>query len=296
MELVQVKGNTWYLAGEGLIPLYRLDEERCILLDSGTEWERKALKQALEREKLLPVGVLGSHDHVDHVGSHQWLKRTYGAKICMSEAEAVMLNSSMVHRMIFERISYGTMEAFEREIRVEVDQVLGKEDGVQEFLGVPFRIHHTPGHSMDHVCIGTPDGVCYVGDLLISKDLLEYAQLPYHLIHRGARESMEKMRRVEGYSHYLMAHRGVSEELSETVDANLARTDWVCDQLLGVIESPLTWSEVMAQVVERNRLFTDNERKHHYYEHCVQHLMDYLIDTGRAAARMERGIRRFVRV
>ena len=35
MKLTQVKGNTWVLEGFELIPLYRLENNTCILLDTG---------------------------------------------------------------------------------------------------------------------------------------------------------------------------------------------------------------------------------------------------------------------
>ena len=35
MELTQVKENTWVIEANQLIPLYRLDSRRCVLLDSG---------------------------------------------------------------------------------------------------------------------------------------------------------------------------------------------------------------------------------------------------------------------
>ena len=35
MELTQVKGNTWVAEGTELIPFYKLDGKRCVLLDSG---------------------------------------------------------------------------------------------------------------------------------------------------------------------------------------------------------------------------------------------------------------------
>ena len=40
MELRQVKGNTWVLDSWELIPLYKLDAHRCVLLDTGT-WDQR---------------------------------------------------------------------------------------------------------------------------------------------------------------------------------------------------------------------------------------------------------------
>ena len=48
MELRQVKGNTWVLDSWELIPLYKLDAHRCVLLDTGTWDQRDELEAALE--------------------------------------------------------------------------------------------------------------------------------------------------------------------------------------------------------------------------------------------------------
>ena len=45
MKLTQVKGNTWVAEGQELIPLYRMDGDRCILLDTGLESEREELEE-----------------------------------------------------------------------------------------------------------------------------------------------------------------------------------------------------------------------------------------------------------
>ena len=49
MKRIHVKGNTWVLEGMEWIPFYKLDERRCILLDTGLLGEREELEQALAR-------------------------------------------------------------------------------------------------------------------------------------------------------------------------------------------------------------------------------------------------------
>ena len=88
MELIQAKGDTWYLAAAELIPIYRLEGGRCILLDSGLESEREALSAALDRAGLTPVGVFGSHTHRDHSVNNGWLRERYGTRICRPAGEA----------------------------------------------------------------------------------------------------------------------------------------------------------------------------------------------------------------
>ena len=61
MELERVKGNTWVLKSWELIPLYQVDDTRCILLDTGTVDQRAELEAALDQAGLTPVAILGSH-------------------------------------------------------------------------------------------------------------------------------------------------------------------------------------------------------------------------------------------
>ena len=57
MELRQVKGNTWVLDSWELIPLYKLDAHRCVLLDTGTWDQRDELEAALDAAGLDPVAT-----------------------------------------------------------------------------------------------------------------------------------------------------------------------------------------------------------------------------------------------
>ena len=47
MKLTQVKGSTWVLEANELIPLYLLDDRRCVLLDSGLAKERDEIEKTL---------------------------------------------------------------------------------------------------------------------------------------------------------------------------------------------------------------------------------------------------------
>ena len=78
MELERVKGNTWVLKSWELIPLYQVDDTRCILLDTGTVDQRAELEAALDQAGLTPVAILGSHAHIDHMGSYDIFKKPGG--------------------------------------------------------------------------------------------------------------------------------------------------------------------------------------------------------------------------
>ena len=68
MKLTQVRGNTWVIEAMALIPFYKLDSRRVILLDTGLREEGEAIEQTLLKHGLEPAGILCSHVHVDHCG------------------------------------------------------------------------------------------------------------------------------------------------------------------------------------------------------------------------------------
>ena len=200
MELIQAKGDTWYLAAAELIPIYRLEGGRCILLDSGLESEREALSAALDRAGLTPVGVFGSHTHRDHSVNNGWLRERYGTRICLPEGEAVIASTPLMCKQVYASLSLeGLMEDCGGMV-CRADETVGPEDGTAEFLGVPFRVLHAPGHTPDHICTITPDGVCYTADLMLAGPALETARLPYHYVHAVARASMEKLLQEGDYT------------------------------------------------------------------------------------------------
>jgi len=58
MKLTQVKGNTWVIEANELIPLYKLDDRRCVLLDTGLLEEREELESTLLEAGLTPAAEL----------------------------------------------------------------------------------------------------------------------------------------------------------------------------------------------------------------------------------------------
>ena len=95
MKLTQVRGNTWVLDSWELIPLYKLDDHRCVLLDTGTVEQREDLEDTLDEAGLTPVAILGSHTHIDHMGSHAYFQKTRGTQVVMSLGEAGQIFSPL---------------------------------------------------------------------------------------------------------------------------------------------------------------------------------------------------------
>ncbi len=279
MELTHILGNTWVIQADELIPLYKLDDHRCILLDSGLPNEREALEQTLLENGLLPVGVLCSHTHIDHCASNQYLQTKYHAKVALTAPEAGMCSSLLTLKCYFLTLTAQQVEEQASGMIHTPDVLVPQEDGLFSFLGADFHILHTPGHSPGHICVITPDDVCYTGDALMSQEFLN-AKLPYNLCHRLAQDSREKLRGLRCAA-FVMPHRGVCspDQVDQLIDANNALLEKRAGEVLALVTEPMTASAINAAACKFYELFTKKPSKGLYLERNVRFLTEYLVET-----------------
>ena len=295
MELTRVKGNTWVMEANQLIPLYKLDGGRCVLLDTGLLEEREALEETLKSAGLTPVGVLCSHAHVDHCANNGYLQEKYGTVAALTPPEAGMCSSLLTLKCYFLTLSPGTV-ARESSCMVHTPDVsIPMSDGPFDFCGVSFQIVHTPGHSAGHICVVTPDNVCYAADALLSRELLN-AKLPYSLSHQTAMESREKLRGL-GCDSYILAHRGVcpGEEIGALIDANQALVRRRAEEILALVDRPMTASQIDEAACVLYELFTHKPRRALRFERNVRFFIEYLVDAGQLCQLCQNGTTYYMR-
>lgn len=290
MKLSQVKGNTWVAEGMELIPLYKLDEHRCVLLDTGLAEEREELEAALLEHGLTPAGVLCSHAHVDHCGNSGYFQRKYRIPAALSAPEAAMCQNVLTLKCYFLTLSPDTVERESACMIHTPDVILPARDGPFSFAGAEFTLIHTPGHSAGHVCTATPDGVCYLADAVLSHELLG-AKLPYNLSMAMAMESREKLRGLE-YDTYVMAHHGLctGEELPRLIDENQALIRARAEEIRSLITRPMTGSQIDAAVCAHYQLFTHKPNRALRFERNICFFVEYLVDRGLLEVRCQGGV------
>lgn len=218
MQFLPLHGNTGYIALEhALLPVYRLSKEDILLFDSGLE-ESTPLLDLLDREKLHVRAVLCSHLHPDHTGNNALLVQHHGAEVFAHKAELTAQYSWLHH--IFP------VTAINDEHVVSID-------------GASIGIVPTPGHSPGHLSYITPDNVCYVGDAVMSCDVLFSAKLPFMEDIDGSLVSMETLRSTDCL-YYIAAHKGVipQSEIHDVINANIQKEILLYDLLRSLLQSP----------------------------------------------------------
>lgn len=290
MELIHVKGDTYYLSAEEFIPLYKLDRKRCILLDSGYDREWEGLVQALERWDLEPVGVFSSHAHRDHIGNNLALRQRYGTRLCLPRGEAAICESVLLYKGVYDTYTPQALERKYGGLIGRVDQVVEPDQTRVEFCGVPLEVIHTPGHTQDHICTATPDGVCYVGDALLSGEVLANSRLPYHYVFEAAFQSMERLAQTQ-YAAYIVAHKAVEADIAPVARANRAGILACMEKIRALADEPVTFCELSRRTMEAQKLLTSKEDKAALYARGMRTIVEYMADAGLLEVTTLRGMR-----
>lgn len=287
MELEQVKGNTWVLKSWELIPVYRLDSRRCVLLDSGLASQREELLEALDTYGLDPVGVICSHAHIDHMGNLAHLQKTRGTQIALSLAEAGHLSSYLGQNEVSYCLSMDDVRTSPEVAGTPclADRIILPQEREIDFCGARFSILPTPGHTAGHICVGTPDNVLYLGDAMMTGRTLHHSKFPYAFSVGVYLDSMRKLRSVPA-DKYIVAHFGVYDEILPLVDMEARFLAQRMVDLLDLVEDYTTPKLLTAAICETYRVRPQTLRDLAYFEEASQTYLHYLREQGYLEADM----------
>lgn len=160
---------------------------------------------------------------------------------------------------------------------VEIPQ----KDGVLHFAGVDFQVTCTPGHSSGHQCFTTPDGVCYLGDALMTADLMD-AKLPYALDVGMAIKSQKKLLDIQAET-FLFAHTGQCDpaELPELVRRNEALFLQRAEEIWALLDRPKFFDQLAVEVCAFFELQVRKPQRVLYFQRNIRLFLEFLQDEGR---------------
>lgn len=288
LDMTHVLGRTWALSGSTMIGVYRMDGGKCILLDSGEDFEREALAEFFRDAGLTPVGVISSHVHVDHSINNSWLKENYGTRVAVPLGELHLTRDPAMLKSYYYSTTPGMLAREYPGMVCSVDQPVPFEDGPFEFCGVTFQIVHTPGHSADHIAIVTPDNVCFAGDALLSREMLG-AKLPYQMFYSRALDSTYKLEQL-GCAVLISSHKGV-----DTDPAALAR-DYRelllrrAEDVRQLVTRPMPIGEIWFAINDFAKLYSSRLPAATRMERNLRSILDWLVDTKQLRWYAEKGM------
>jgi glyoxylase-like metal-dependent hydrolase (beta-lactamase superfamily II) len=296
LDILKVKGNTYCIdTGMTYIPFYKINDEEIIMLDTGWKrGEREGIEEVLEKNNFKVAAILNSHAHIDHIGNNTYFKDKYNSIIAMSAYEALSCSSEVNLKLYygsetlkFIKEHYGHM-VFKSDIIIEENQ--------HEILlcGVNFKIIPTPGHSPAHICIITPDDIAYIGDALISYEVMEGAKMPYAYILSEDMKSKAKLHDLN-CSKYVVAHKGIYNNITKLINDNIDFYESRAMKIYELIDGPMTMEEIMKVINKDFNININNIEKYYFMEKMLKSYVEYLYEIEKLKLIMENGFLKYTK-
>ncbi len=287
MVIEQISGNTWCVADKSVtVPFYRLDENRVVLLDSGLDTEPYVSEFVRLMEPFSVAAIIATHAHPDHLGTIQHYQNL-GAKIYMPGFEAGCMESAPNLKSWYSLFCLTEIEKYFSHIIFDADYRLDKSCDRLTIEGNTFGILHAPGHTMDQICVMTPDHVLYLADALLSLHECQRAKLPYTFSHRLDHQTWEMLGNIEADS-YVLAHGGMAPDLKELIGMNEKCFSDCAAKILDLICQPMTFEQLLEKVIINFGL-RQNASVYVFrvYERNLKSFVEYLCDIGKLVPRVK---------
>jgi glyoxylase-like metal-dependent hydrolase (beta-lactamase superfamily II) len=131
----------------------RVDSNKAIIIDPGDEVER--IENELKSRNLLPVAILLTHGHFDHIGAVGVLRKHFGIKVYAHYEEEKILTSDMNLGREF-----GMHITEKADIYVKDNEEIIIDD-------IKFKVIYTPGHTVGSCCYYVSNSkILFSGDTL----------------------------------------------------------------------------------------------------------------------------------
>lgn len=198
-----------------------IGDEKAVLIDTGLGID--SMKRITDQLTDLPITVITTHVHADHIGSHGEFNTIY---VHQKDSDWLIngikgLSIEEIRMDVGRDITIPTPETFNPETYTPYQ---GKPTGLVtdgEVIDIGNRklvIYHTPGHSPGHICIfDNTNGYLFTGDLL-------YDETPIYAFYPSTNpvdlvNSLEKISGITHVSKVYGSHNtlGLEPEILEEV-------------------------------------------------------------------------------
>ncbi|MDD7268102.1 MAG: MBL fold metallo-hydrolase [Lachnospiraceae bacterium] len=134
-------------------------ERQAVIIDPGDEGSRVA--DTLNQESVVPVAILLTHGHFDHIRAVEGLRRRYQIPVVAGRSEEEILTN----------IELNLSAKVPPAVTVTADRLcVGSE--VLDYAGLHFTVMETPGHTIGGVCYYLSEqAAVFSGDVLFYESI-----------------------------------------------------------------------------------------------------------------------------
>ena len=139
--------------------------KECVIIDPGcyTISEKDTLQKYISINNLIPVKLINTHCHIDHILGNNFIAKTYDLELEMNANDMELIKSSNEIAQLYGFTDY-EMSPLPKKFLNEGDTL--------EFGNSQFKILFTPGHAPGHISLySEKDSLLISGDILFNNSI-----------------------------------------------------------------------------------------------------------------------------
>lgn len=249
MELTKLGEKTYCIQNPTNIGIYKLDDEKVCLIDTGNDKEsgRKILKIINEQNWQVEC-IINTHSNADHVGGNKFIQDRTNCKILSSKIETAIINNPELEPALL----YGAMPLNELNNKF----LLAKESDCQVIdnnLPEGLEYFTLKGHFIDMIGIKTSDNIYFLGDSIFSEETINKYHIFFIYDVEKYLQTLDFLETLNG-TFYIPSHVKPLTDLKELIKLNKNKINEICNAILNACQNPITTEEIIKKIFDTYNL------------------------------------------
>ena len=233
--------SEFILDGNAMVIMYRISKREAVLIDSG-QVEDEDLIIFLNKRNIRIRTVLHTHLHTDHIANDALLIRHFNPDIYAGERELRTMRTRELYPTERGIHTPQFIDRFMKMLDFEIIPAI-HEQGVQVDNN-HFDMILLPGHTIGHVGYITPDGICCLGDALLSEAVLQRSRFPFLVDVKSWFETLDRIPEID-CEMYAVAHHALvkKEDIEGLVHRNRRHEIYLLERVKKVMQESISDQE-----------------------------------------------------
>lgn len=254
-ELINIKGNSWYLQAPSNIGLIKISETEVVLIDSGNDKDAaKKILGILQSKNWTLSMIVNTHSNADHIGGNAYLYEKTHCRIAATGFE-----SAFIHYPILESsFLYGGYPPAPLRNKFLLAQPSLVTDIVPqgEMTGMPFKTVPLPGHFMGMIGVYSQDEVFFVADSVFKKEILDKYKIPFIYDVKAFLQTLSLLEETPA-KWFLPSHADPTSDIRPLVQINRAKVAELCALIVQKLATPQNFETLLKNIFDHYSLSLD---------------------------------------
>lgn len=245
-ELVKVSDRCYYIECPSRIGIYKITDSAVALIDSGNSKEMgKKIRKILDTNGWELRAIYNTHSHGDHTGANNYLQKLTGCKVYARGIECDFTN----HTILGPAHLYGALPPKDIVRGFLYAEPCICENITDDVMPEGLEFVDLSGHSFDMVGFRSSDGVYYLGDSVLNKEVLEKYGITFLHDVDAHVKTLTMLKEAEGKM-FIPSHAVPCENICELADFNLRKVLEVRDKILDLCAHPISFESLLKKLFD----------------------------------------------